>query len=153
MGKASKTKSEARTTPLSKEQTRIVAERAAEWRNYFAPILKRELARTEDGTTQSALTDHALGAVNREYQQASGNLVRSLDQRQVEGGMRTSALAALEAARANAASDVKRQAYAANKQHQQGLLQLSANMSPQPTQATGYQQQSVTRPIGLGKYL
>ena len=153
MGKGQKTKGGTRSSTLSREQARILSTRDAEYRAYYAPILRAELKQTGDGTQQSRLADHAMGAVNQQYNQAKDNLVRSLDQREVEGGFRNSAMANLEIARANASADVQKDAYAANKQHQSNLLGVAMNMSPQPTQAVGYHQYNRGKPTGLMQFL
>jgi hypothetical protein len=153
MGKGQKSKGGTRSSTLSREQARILSTRDAEYRAYYAPILREELKQTADGTQQSRLTDHAMGAVNQQYNQAKDNLVRSLDQREVEGGFRNSALANLEVARANAAADVQKDAYAANKQQRSSLLSLGMGMSPKPTQAVAYHQKSSSKPWGLMQFL
>lgn len=153
MGKGNRTKSGSRESSLSKEQARILGQRDAEYRNYYAPMIRAELKQTEDGTMQSALADHAMGAVDKNYQQAKRNLTQSLDQREVEGGFRTSALTGLEVARMNAGAGAQAGAYSANKQHRTGLLNMAAGMSPRPTQAVAYHQESSSSPTGLSKYL
>lgn len=138
MGLGGKPKSKQIDTAISREQRDILKSRERAYQKFYQPALIKDLAATEQGGGNiPRLVDMARGNVETAYRGAKDNLSRSLEQRGVTGGMATSALMGLEAAKANAITGSMSQAYSQNDTKRSQLMQLGLQGSPSPTTALG----------------
>ena len=133
---ASKKSSRQKQSPLAKEQQKILAERQAQFNEFFFPEMVSDIrSTTAQPGGDPALIAGTVGRTNEQFDLAQSRLQNQLAQRGVSGGFVNTALSNLEANRAGTLANVRQQGYLNTLKQRQSLLGLAQGLAPRTTTA------------------
>ena len=130
-------------TSLSRQQAKILSSREDQYQNYFFPELIKELEGSGSQAFENTLRNTQQGQISQTYQASSSALQKQLAQRGLSGsGVEAASLAQLSGERSKATSELAEKARLSNDQKRMNLLQMGGSLSPQPTTAAPYTQET-----------